>query len=123
MSVPLRLALTGACILQRRLLSRTDPVVRPLFDLISGADVAFTNLEVLPNDYRGDPAHLLRGIVPARIVRHRFRSYAAMAAVENRSFRTAAGVRWPRQPIIQVMLSLSLDASRAQRRSSPVSKV
>ena len=56
MSAPLRLALTGDSILQRRLLSRTDPVVRPLFDLVRGADVAFTNLEVLPNDYRGDPA-------------------------------------------------------------------
>ena len=56
MSAPLRLALTGDSILQRRLLSRTDPVVRPLFDLVRSADVAFTNLEVLPNDYRGDPA-------------------------------------------------------------------
>ena len=52
----LRLALTGDSILQRRLLSRTDPVLRALFDLIRGADLAFTNLEVLPNDYRGDPA-------------------------------------------------------------------
>ncbi len=52
----LRLALTGDSILQRRLLSRADPVVRPLFDLIRGADVAFTNLEVLPNDFRGHPA-------------------------------------------------------------------
>lgn len=56
MSASLRLALTGDSILQRRLLSRTDPVVRPLFDLVRGADLAFTNLEVLPNDYRGDPA-------------------------------------------------------------------
>lgn len=55
-SDPLRLALTGDSILQRRLLSRMNAVVCPLFDLIRGADVAFTNLEVLPNDYRGDPA-------------------------------------------------------------------
>ncbi len=48
MSASLRLALTGDSILQRRLLSRTDPVVRPLFDLVRGADLAFTNLEVLP---------------------------------------------------------------------------
>lgn len=53
---PLRLALTGDSILQRRLLARTDPALRPLFDLIRGTDVAFTNLEVLANDYRGDPA-------------------------------------------------------------------
>ena len=55
-SAPLRLAMTGDSILQRRLLSRTDPVVRPLFDLVQGADAAVANLEVLPNDYRGDPA-------------------------------------------------------------------
>jgi poly-gamma-glutamate synthesis protein (capsule biosynthesis protein) len=53
---PLRLALTGDSIIQRRLLSRSDEAVRPLFDLIRGADLAFTNLEVLPNDYRGHPA-------------------------------------------------------------------
>ena len=52
----LTLALTGDSIIQRRLHSWDDPVVRPLFDLIRGADLAFTNLEVLPNDYRGDPA-------------------------------------------------------------------
>ncbi|HWL82279.1 MAG TPA: CapA family protein [Roseomonas sp.] len=56
MSRSLRLALTGDSILQRRLLSRTDPVLRPLFDRIREADVAFTNLEVLANDFRGDPA-------------------------------------------------------------------
>ena len=50
------LALTGDSILQRRLQSTTDPVVKPLFDLIRGCDAAFTNLEVLPNDYVGDPA-------------------------------------------------------------------
>ena len=52
----LRLALTGDSILERRLLSRTDPELAPLFELIRGADIAFTNLEVLPNDFRGDPA-------------------------------------------------------------------
>lgn len=52
----LRLALTGDSILQRRLLSRSDPQVAPLFDMIRGADMAFTNLEVLANDFRGDPA-------------------------------------------------------------------
>lgn len=52
----LRLLLTGDSILQRRLLSDADPVVKPLFDRVRAADVAFTNLEVLANDYRGDPA-------------------------------------------------------------------
>lgn len=56
MSRTLRLALTGDSILLRRLQSRTDPELVPLFDLIHGADIAFTNLEVLPNDFRGDPA-------------------------------------------------------------------
>ncbi|WP_018236197.1 CapA family protein [Ensifer sp. BR816] len=50
------IALTGDSIVQRRLLSKSDGEVKPLFDIIREADVAFTNLEVLPNDYRGDPA-------------------------------------------------------------------
>ena len=53
---PLRIALSGDSILQRRLLSRTDLALRPLFDIVRAADVGFTNLEVLANDYRGDPA-------------------------------------------------------------------
>jgi poly-gamma-glutamate synthesis protein (capsule biosynthesis protein) len=53
---PLRIALTGDSILMRRLGSLTDAQVRPLFDLVRDADVAFTNLECLPNGYRGDPA-------------------------------------------------------------------
>ena len=53
---PLRLALTGDSIVERRLLTLEDATVRPLFDLIRGADIAFTNLEVLPNDFVGDPA-------------------------------------------------------------------
>src|SRR5215813_6472767 len=52
----MKLLLTGDSILQRRLQSRDDPVLRPLFDQVRSADVAFTNLEVLANDYRGDPA-------------------------------------------------------------------
>ena len=54
-SSPLRLLLTGDSILQRRLRSRDDAVISPLFDRVRAADVAFTNLEVLANDYRGDP--------------------------------------------------------------------
>jgi poly-gamma-glutamate synthesis protein (capsule biosynthesis protein) len=50
------LLLTGDSILQRRLHSREDPELRPLFDRVRAADVAFTNFEVLANDYRGDPA-------------------------------------------------------------------
>lgn len=50
------LALTGDSIVQRRLLSQTDPQIKPLFDLIRSCDAAFTNLEVLPNDFEGDPA-------------------------------------------------------------------
>ncbi|MFC7556997.1 CapA family protein [Pseudoroseomonas wenyumeiae] len=48
--------MTGDSILMRRLGSLTDAQVRPLFDLVRDADVAFTNLECLPNGYRGDPA-------------------------------------------------------------------
>jgi poly-gamma-glutamate synthesis protein (capsule biosynthesis protein) len=53
---PLRIALTGDSILMRRLASHSDERVRPLFDILRDADVAFTNLECLPNGYRGDPA-------------------------------------------------------------------
>jgi hypothetical protein len=53
--MPLSL-LTGDSILQRRLNSREDAELRPLFDKVRAADVAFTNLEGLANDYRGDPA-------------------------------------------------------------------
>lgn len=52
----MKLLLTGDSILQRRLQSSSDAALRPLFDRVRAADVAFTNLEVLANDYRGDPA-------------------------------------------------------------------
>jgi poly-gamma-glutamate synthesis protein (capsule biosynthesis protein) len=52
----LRLALAGDSIVQRRLLTLEDATLRPLFELIRGADISFTNLEVLPNDFFGDPA-------------------------------------------------------------------
>jgi poly-gamma-glutamate synthesis protein (capsule biosynthesis protein) len=48
--------LTGDSIVERRLLTHKDPTLRPLFDLIRDADIAFTSLEVLPNDFVGDPA-------------------------------------------------------------------
>jgi poly-gamma-glutamate synthesis protein (capsule biosynthesis protein) len=56
MTSEFNLALTGDSILQRRLLSTQDPELIPLFDRIREADLAFTNLEVLANDYRGEPA-------------------------------------------------------------------
>ncbi len=56
MTTTLRIALTGDSIIQRRLHSRADPLLAPLFDLIRGCDVGFTNVEVLANDYCGDPA-------------------------------------------------------------------
>jgi poly-gamma-glutamate capsule biosynthesis protein CapA/YwtB (metallophosphatase superfamily) len=56
MSRSLSLLLTGDSILQRRLNSCDDAELRPLFDKVRAAGVAFTNLEVLANDYRGDPA-------------------------------------------------------------------
>src|SRR5580698_2215331 len=52
----LKMLLSGDSILQRRLQSARDPELKPLFDKVRAADVAFTNLEVLANDYRGDPA-------------------------------------------------------------------
>jgi poly-gamma-glutamate capsule biosynthesis protein CapA/YwtB (metallophosphatase superfamily) len=54
MRTEFRVALTGDSIVQRRLLTQQDAMLRPLFDLIRGADVSFTNLEVLPNDFQGD---------------------------------------------------------------------
>ncbi len=52
----LSVLLSGDSILQRRLNSRDDAELRPLFDKVRAADVAFTNLEGLANEYRGDPA-------------------------------------------------------------------
>ncbi len=51
-----RLALTGDSIVMRRISAHQDEPSRRLVDLIRDADVAFTNLEVLPNDFRGYPA-------------------------------------------------------------------
>ncbi|MBB2197108.1 CapA family protein [Gluconacetobacter sp. 1c LMG 22058] len=52
----MKLSLTGDSILFRRLNSRNDPQSKSLFDLIRGCDVSFTNLELVPNDFEGDPA-------------------------------------------------------------------
>jgi poly-gamma-glutamate capsule biosynthesis protein CapA/YwtB (metallophosphatase superfamily) len=52
----LRLALTGDSMITRNAVGSRDESVAGLVALIRGADVAFTNLEVLPNDFRGYPA-------------------------------------------------------------------
>ncbi len=52
----LNLALTGDSIVLRKIAVYEDEPTAELVRLIQAADVAFTNLEVLPNDYRGYPA-------------------------------------------------------------------
>ena len=52
----LRLALTGDSIITRRTTVHEDAPTRALYDYIRSADVAFTNMEVIPNDFRGYPA-------------------------------------------------------------------
>lgn len=51
-----RLVLTGDSIITRRLSGRQHETSRMLGQYISEASIAFTNLEVLPNDFRGYPA-------------------------------------------------------------------
>jgi len=52
----MKICLTGDSILFRRLNSLIDPKIGPLFDKIRDCDIAFTNLELVPNDFEGDPA-------------------------------------------------------------------
>ena len=54
---PFRLALTGDSIINQRLAVFKEPVFTRLFDIIRGADAAFTNLETLFHDYEMPPAH------------------------------------------------------------------
>ncbi|MBM3516197.1 MAG: CapA family protein [Alphaproteobacteria bacterium] len=54
---PFSLALTGDTIIMQRLSVFTEPSHTRLFDLIRGADAAFTNLETLFHDYEMPPAH------------------------------------------------------------------
>ena len=54
---PLTLALTGDTIINQRLSVYKEPAFTKLFDLIRGADAAFTNLETLFHDYEAPPAH------------------------------------------------------------------
>ena len=54
---PFTLALTGDTIIMQRLQVFREPEFTRLFDLIRGADAAFTNLETLFHDYEAPPAH------------------------------------------------------------------
>ena len=54
---PFTLALTGDSIIMQRLQVFKEPEFTKLFDLIRGADAAFTNLETLFHDYEAPPAH------------------------------------------------------------------
>ncbi|HLS06802.1 MAG TPA: CapA family protein [Bacillota bacterium] len=52
----MNIALTGDSIIARKISVHKDLATRQLYDLIKKADVSFTNLEVLPNDFQGYPA-------------------------------------------------------------------
>jgi poly-gamma-glutamate synthesis protein (capsule biosynthesis protein) len=54
---PFTLALTGDSIINQRLSVFTEHQFTRLFDMIRGADAAFTNLETLFHDYEMPPAH------------------------------------------------------------------
>ncbi|MDP2320558.1 MAG: CapA family protein [Acidobacteriota bacterium] len=54
---PVTLALTGDTIIMQRLSPFQEPAFTGLFDLIRGADAAFTNLETLFHDYEAPPSH------------------------------------------------------------------
>lgn len=54
---PVTLALTGDSIITQRLSPFKEPEFTGLFDLIRGADAAFTNLETLFHDYEAPPSH------------------------------------------------------------------
>jgi poly-gamma-glutamate synthesis protein (capsule biosynthesis protein) len=55
------MALTGDAIITRRLSPYREPAFLRLIELIRGADVAFTNLEVLFHDYEPYPMHASGG--------------------------------------------------------------
>lgn len=56
MDLKMKLALTGDSIVTRRVGISLDDATRQLIEMITDTDVAFTNLEVLPNDFAGFPA-------------------------------------------------------------------
>ncbi|GCE88530.1 poly-gamma-glutamate biosynthesis (capsule formation)-like protein [Komagataeibacter diospyri] len=51
----MKVCLTGDSIVLRRLNTDVDPVCMKLFDMIRDCDASFTNLEIMPSDYQGDP--------------------------------------------------------------------
>ena len=51
------MALTGDCIITRKLSVYDEPEFLKMIDLIRSADVAFTNLEMLFHDYEPYPMH------------------------------------------------------------------
>lgn len=53
---PINIALTGDSIIARRISAHQDDPTKKLYSHLQDADVAFTNLEVLPNDFQGYPA-------------------------------------------------------------------
>src|SRR2546427_7575109 len=53
--LPVTFALTGDSIITRRLSVYQEPEFTGLIDLVRGADVAFTNLEMLFHDYESYP--------------------------------------------------------------------
>jgi poly-gamma-glutamate capsule biosynthesis protein CapA/YwtB (metallophosphatase superfamily) len=53
---PFRIALTGDSMITRRIADTREQPVRQAIEQVRAADVAFTNLEVLPTDFRGTPA-------------------------------------------------------------------
>src|SRR5947209_5966550 len=50
-------AMTGDSIITRKLSIYSEPDFTKLIDLVRGADVAFTNLEMLFHDYESYPMH------------------------------------------------------------------
>lgn len=52
----IRIALTGDSIIARRISVHNDEPTTALYEKLREADVRFTNLEVLPNDFKGHPA-------------------------------------------------------------------
>ena len=56
-SEPFTMALTGDCIITRKLSVYDEPEFLKMIDLIRSADVAFTNLEMLFHDYEPYPMH------------------------------------------------------------------
>jgi poly-gamma-glutamate capsule biosynthesis protein CapA/YwtB (metallophosphatase superfamily) len=54
--ISMKLALTGDSIITRRVGIGLDQSTRQLIEYLTDTDIAFTNLEVLPNDFVGHPA-------------------------------------------------------------------